>query len=122
MASAFFVPPTMAPRLNLLFPHYHCRKGMPSKPRALNALENRHRAAQASYNLSMSQEVIVSNDKPINAYISNASEEENADDEVRRLNKEMEVQSHVSDSTVTVDIDRVSNDSKKIDTEGRPAS
>ena len=51
-------------------------------------------------------------------HISYVSEEENADDEVRRLNKEMEVQSHLSDSTVTVDIDHVSNDSKKIDSEG----
>jgi len=49
------------------------------------------------------------------------SEEENADDEVRRLNKEMEVQSHLSDSTVTVDIDHVSNDSKKIDSEDSPS-
>ena len=46
------------------------------------------------------------------------SEEENADEEVRRLNKEMEVQSQVSDSTFTVDIDRVSNDGKKMDNEG----
>ena len=37
---------------------------------------------------------------------------------MRRLNKEMEVQSQVSDSTFTVDIDRVSNDGKKMDSEG----
>ena len=34
------------------------------------------------------------------------------------MNKEMEVQSQVSDSTFTVDIDRVSNDGKKMDSEG----
>ena len=38
---------------------------------------------------------------------------------MRRLNKDMEVQSQVSDSTFAVDIDRMSNDGKKIDNEGK---
>ena len=38
---------------------------------------------------------------------------------MRRLNKDMEVQSQVSDSTFAVDIDRMSNDGKKLDNEGK---